>query len=122
MDAMEAMKVAVSAAGSQSELGRQIGDYSQNAIWQAMRAGSVSAVMARKIDEWSGGALSRYDLCPRAFGKAPPDVHSLNFTAARTQDGTVIVVDCESGLSASGLTLANAVTELRRLLARRRAA
>ncbi|MGB3897017.1 MAG: YdaS family helix-turn-helix protein [Mesorhizobium sp.] len=122
MDAVEALKVAVSAAGSQNELGRQIGGYSQNAIHQAMKAGRMSAVMARKIDEWSDGALSRHDMCPDAFGAPPPNVASMNFTAGRTQDGTVIVVDRETGLSTSGLTLAEAIQELRRRLAGRQVA
>lgn len=44
------------------------------------------------------------------------------FPYVRTEDGTVLVRDPESGIAVSGRTLAEAVAELRRLLSERRAA
>lgn len=44
------------------------------------------------------------------------------YSVARTSDGTVIVADPESGLSASGLTVDDALAELRRLLDQQRQA
>jgi hypothetical protein len=43
-------------------------------------------------------------------------------TAIRTQDGTFIVRDPDTGLTASGRTLDEALAELRRLLSMREAA
>jgi len=43
------------------------------------------------------------------------------FSTIRTADGTVIVRDPASGLAASGPTVAEAMAELRRLLAHRQA-
>lgn len=46
---------------------------------------------------------------------------SSGFPAIRTADGTCIVHDPKTGLAASGRTLVEALAELRRLLAHRRA-
>jgi hypothetical protein len=43
------------------------------------------------------------------------------FTVTRTQDGTAIAFDAETGLSCSALSVAEAVAALRRLIARRAA-
>ena len=47
---------------------------------------------------------------------------STSFRYVRTEDGTVIALDPETGISVSGRTLAEAIAELRRLLSARRAA
>jgi len=120
MDVRDALKAATAAAGSQTALGQEIG-YTQNAIWCAARSNRVSPVMARRLDDYSGGAISKHQLRPDAFGEAAT-VPPLNFTATRTHDGTVVVVDRDTGTVVSGPSLAEAVAELRRMLAGRRAA
>lgn len=45
-----------------------------------------------------------------------------DFTITRTEDGNVIALDPETGLSASGSTAHEAASELRRLIAGRQAA
>lgn len=47
---------------------------------------------------------------------------SAAYTHITTADGTVIIRDVQSGISASGATLAEAYAELRRLLDGRKAA
>lgn len=61
---------AIDDAGSQTALGKALG-CSQHAVWKALQEGRVSPVMARRMDEWSYGKYSRYDLRPDVFGEHP---------------------------------------------------
>jgi hypothetical protein len=61
---------AIILAGGRERLGTAI-DCTGNAIYQAILRGSVSAEMAHKIHEWSGGRVSRHDLCPAVYGARP---------------------------------------------------
>lgn len=61
---------AISIAGSEAKLGKACG-VSQNAIWQAKRAGRVSAELAVAIDRATSGVITRADLRPDIFGDHP---------------------------------------------------
>ncbi len=61
---------AIKKAGSEEKLGKEIG-FSQHAIWRAKKRGQVSPLMAAKIDDWSGGFISKHDLRPDIFGERP---------------------------------------------------
>ena len=61
---------AIKRAGSEKKLGEQIG-FSQHAIWHAKKEGRCSPRMAAALDEWSGGFISRHELCPAIFGPPP---------------------------------------------------
>lgn len=59
---------AIALAGSETKLGTDLGGYTQNAVWAAKRSGRTSGPMARKLDEWTGGRVSRSVLRPDVFG------------------------------------------------------
>ena len=63
------IEAAVAIVGSEQKLGRAAG-YSQNAIWQAKRRGSVTAEMATAIERATDGAISRSRLRPDLFHQA----------------------------------------------------
>lgn len=65
---------AIAMAGTETKLGAALG-YTQNAIWAAKTSGRASGVMARKLDEWTGGAVSRTVLRPDVHG-APTDAET----------------------------------------------
>lgn len=56
--------------GSQAKLADAL-SCSQQQISYLLRASSVSAEMAKKLDEATGGAVSRHDLRPDIFGERP---------------------------------------------------
>ena len=58
---------AITICGSEQKLGRAAG-YSQNAIWQAKRRGTVTAEMATGIEAATRGQVTRVDLRPDLFG------------------------------------------------------
>jgi DNA-binding transcriptional regulator YdaS (Cro superfamily) len=62
---------AIALLGSESRLGKAAG-YSQNAIWHAKKRGSVTPQMAKAIEQATGGAVGRHELCPDVFD--PPNV------------------------------------------------
>jgi DNA-binding transcriptional regulator YdaS (Cro superfamily) len=59
----ELIELACSIKGSQTKLGEACG-YSQNAIWQAIQSGSVTAEMALAIHRATKGAVSAARLRP----------------------------------------------------------
>lgn len=73
MDVKAVLDLAVKRAGSQQKLGSALGGYSQNAIYQAQKAGRVSPRMALRLDEWSHGEFSKHMLRPDIFGVLPSE-------------------------------------------------
>lgn len=68
---MTPIEKAVKHFGSQAELARAI-QKSPAFVHQMVTGGRpVPAEIARIIDEESGGAVSKHDLCPKAFGSRP---------------------------------------------------
>lgn len=61
---------AIAHHGSQKKLADSMG-CSQQQIAYLLKAKNISAEMAKKIDEATGGAVSRHDLRPDIFGAAP---------------------------------------------------
>jgi len=61
---------AVKHYGSQAKLAEAL-RCSQQQISYLLKASSVSAEMAKKLDEATGGAVSRHDLRPDIYGPAP---------------------------------------------------
>lgn len=66
---------AISLAGSETKLAAALDGYTQNAVWSAKRSGRVSGPMARKLDEWTHGQVSRCVLRPDVFG-APSEAET----------------------------------------------
>lgn len=64
---------AVEKVGSEAELGKKAGGFSQNAIWQAKRRNSVTAEMALGIHRATDGEVPASDLRPDLWAK-PEDV------------------------------------------------
>lgn len=60
---------ATAVAGSEAKLAAALGGYSQNAVWATKVNGRASGVIARKLDEWSEGAIARSVLRPDVFGE-----------------------------------------------------
>jgi DNA-binding transcriptional regulator YdaS (Cro superfamily) len=58
---------AIQIVGSEGRLGKATG-YTQNAIWQAKRRGSVTAEMAIAIEVATSGVVDRHHLRPDIFG------------------------------------------------------
>jgi len=61
---------AIRVHGSQAKLAAAMG-CSQQQISYLLRANAVSAKMALRIEEATGGTVSRYALCPEIFGQSP---------------------------------------------------
>lgn len=61
---------AIKARGSQTKLAEAMG-CSQQQISYLLKAKTVTAEMAIKIDKATGGAVSRHDLRPDVFGVRP---------------------------------------------------
>jgi DNA-binding transcriptional regulator YdaS (Cro superfamily) len=61
---------AISHHGSQAKLAEAMG-CSQQQISYLLRAKAVSAKMALRIEEATGGKVSRHALCPEIFGPSP---------------------------------------------------
>lgn len=53
---------AIGLAGSEAKLGKDAGGFSQNAIWQAKKRGSVSPELALGIHRATKGEISASDL------------------------------------------------------------
>lgn len=66
MTTRDLLAAAIMRAGSEEKLGKALG-YSQHAIWKAKKVGRVSAEMAAKLDQWSGGLISKHDLRPDLY-------------------------------------------------------
>lgn len=62
---------AIKLAGSEKKLGDLCG-CSQNAIWNAKRAGRVSAELAVAIDRATAGQIPKHQLRPDLFDPPPP--------------------------------------------------
>lgn len=62
---------AVKLKGSQAKLAAAVG-CSQQQIAYLLRAKSISVVMAKRVDEATGGAVSKHDLRPDFFGAPKP--------------------------------------------------
>ena len=60
----ELLARAVKHCGSQDRLGKLAGGYSQNAIWQAMKRGTVEPQMALGIHRATAGEVSASSLRP----------------------------------------------------------
>lgn len=80
MGTKEAIERAISLAGSEAKLGREIG-FSQVAVNKARRAGRASPRMALAIHRFSGGEVSAADICP--------DIWATSADAARAARNTV---------------------------------
>ena len=65
------IKRAVKHAGSQRKLAERVG-CSQQQISYLMKAQSISAEMAMRLDTATGGVVSRHVLRPDIFGATPP--------------------------------------------------
>jgi DNA-binding transcriptional regulator YdaS (Cro superfamily) len=61
---------AINIHGSQAKLADAMG-CSQQQISYLLRAKAVSAKMALRIEDATGGAVSRHALCPEIFGPPP---------------------------------------------------
>ena len=70
MQTRDLLIAAIKRAGSEEKLGKAIG-YTQHAIWRAKKRGTVTPEMAKRLDDWSNGFISKHDLCPGIFGPAP---------------------------------------------------
>ncbi|MCC7047177.1 MAG: helix-turn-helix domain-containing protein [Alphaproteobacteria bacterium] len=55
---------AIRIVGSEAKLGAAAGGYSQNAIWQAKRRGTITPELAAGIDRATNGAVRKSDLRP----------------------------------------------------------
>lgn len=66
------IEAAVTAFGSQAKLATAMG-CSQQQIAYLLKASSITAEMALKVDEATGGAVSKHDLRPDIFGPAPQE-------------------------------------------------
>jgi len=64
------IKTAVDKHGSQAKLATAMG-CSQQQIAYLLKASSITAEMAMKVDEATDGTVSRHDLRPDIFGPAP---------------------------------------------------
>lgn len=60
------IEAAIKFAGSEKKLGDLCG-CSQNAIWNAKRAGRVSPKLAKAIDHATEGLIPKHQLCPDVF-------------------------------------------------------
>lgn len=69
------LQAAVTLVGSEAKLGKATG-FSQNAIWHAKSKGRVTAEMALKIDQATGGAVSKHRLRPDLYGLDPDQAAS----------------------------------------------
>lgn len=63
---------AVNEFGSQAKLAAAVG-CSQQQIAYLLKANSISAEMALRIDKATGGAVSKHDLREDIFGRAPAE-------------------------------------------------
>lgn len=72
----ELIEKAVGKVGSEAELGKKAGGFSQNAIWQAKRRNSVTAEMALGIHHATAGEVPASDLRPDLWAH-PEDVPPL---------------------------------------------
>lgn len=73
-DTASLISAAIRQFGSEAALGQAIGR-SQNAVWSAKRHGRVSADMAKRIDEATGGKIAKWKLRPDLWD-APVSVNS----------------------------------------------
>jgi DNA-binding transcriptional regulator YdaS (Cro superfamily) len=64
---------AIDLAGSEAKLGKAAGGFSQNAIWQAKRRGSVTPELALGIHRALDGKVNASELRPDIWAK-PEDV------------------------------------------------
>lgn len=117
--ANEPLERACRNVGGQTKLAQMIGVGQAN-VWSWINvSGKTPAEFVLKIEEVS--LISRHDLrpdvYPREMSRGSSSVVSLC-----TEDGTWIVRDPETGMTASGRTLPEAIAELRRLLGARVAA
>ena len=69
MQVRDLIQRAIEIFGSEAKLGKATG-YSQNAIWQAKRRGTVSSEMAVAIDRATDGLISKSKLRPDLFEDA----------------------------------------------------
>ncbi len=71
---MQSIKTLIQAAvddlGSQAKLARAVG-CSQQQISYLLKAKTVSAKMAIRIEAATKGKVTRHDLCPEIFGPTP---------------------------------------------------
>jgi len=58
---------------TQAELARQLG-CTRAAVSKAKGLGEVSWSLALKLEEITGGRLTRYETCPKTYGSAPAAV------------------------------------------------
>ena len=68
---MEALLRAVTLAGGQTALARRIGK-TQSHVAQWLKRGRVGPTACIPIETAVGGRVTRYELRPDVFGKAPP--------------------------------------------------
>lgn len=66
MQVRDHLQEAIQIAGSEAKLGKATG-YSQNAIWQAKERGTVTPLMAVKIEAATEGQVLKEKLCPDVF-------------------------------------------------------
>lgn len=69
----ELIEQAIEEVGTEAELGKKAGGFSQNAIWQAKRRNSVTAEMALGIHNATGGKVPASSLRPDLWAR-PEDV------------------------------------------------
>lgn len=100
-----------------TDLLREIAAFQSKVAMPDSRIGAIALNDAKFVTRLRGGRR-----CWPETAKKVRDFMAAAFTHITTADGTVIIRDIETGITASGVNLAEAYAELRRLLGQREAA